>query len=373
MKAPASQMHGESSEAWRRPLLTPSLPALLLRSPCALGLATPTAVMVGTGGWAGRHVMQGGWGPCHHPHRSCSSARSTPPPPPLPPVSRAFLRHTFAGVGAAHGVLIKGGDALERACRVRTVVFDKTGTLTAGRPHVVEVQPQLEGLNAGDVLALAAAVEAHSEHPLAAAILGMARQRHAVAAAQQQQQGTAADGGGCSSSGGGGSIDGGAAPLLQARDVEVTVGQGISGWVQLSPGGPGSGLGSQALAAIQAAGAAQAAEPAGPAGLPGTPPAAAAAHTSSSLAGLLAAAAGEPGSPSSAGRRPAKKAAPAGEALVVVGNKRRMAGAGVVVPPGAEAFMAAQEGRGSTCVLVAVGQRLAGVVAVMDPIKPEAR
>jgi Cd2+/Zn2+-exporting ATPase len=73
--------------------------------------------------------------------------------------------------GAARkGVLIKGGAHLERAAAVRCVAFDKTGTLTPGRPEVVDVIP-MDGIADRDVLALAAAVERRSDHPIAHAIL----------------------------------------------------------------------------------------------------------------------------------------------------------------------------------------------------------
>lgn len=80
-----------------------------------------------------------------------------------------------SAIGAAtrRGVLIKGGAALEMAGRVRTVAFDKTGTLTTGRPAVKEIVP-LDASSVADVLSLAASVEAHSEHPLARAIVAQA-------------------------------------------------------------------------------------------------------------------------------------------------------------------------------------------------------
>ena len=101
---------------------------LIIACPCAMGLAVPTAVMVATG--------------------------------------RA----------AQLGALIKGGDALERASRVDTVVFDKTGTLTQGRPVVMELVAVTPG-EEGEVLALAAAVERASEHPLGEALVRAARER----------------------------------------------------------------------------------------------------------------------------------------------------------------------------------------------------
>ena len=95
---------------------------LIIACPCAMGLATPTAVMVGT------------------------------------------------GLGAERGILIKGGEVLERAHRIDTVVFDKTGTLTQGTPRVTDVIPS-EERSSDDLLRRAVSLEAVSEHPLAAAIL----------------------------------------------------------------------------------------------------------------------------------------------------------------------------------------------------------
>jgi Cu+-exporting ATPase len=95
---------------------------LVIACPCALGLATPTAVMVGT------------------------------------------------GVGATLGILVKGGGPLEAAGRADVIVFDKTGTLTRGRPEVTDVIA-LGGGDAKDVIAVAAALERSSEHPLAEAII----------------------------------------------------------------------------------------------------------------------------------------------------------------------------------------------------------
>jgi Cu+-exporting ATPase len=106
---------------------------LIIACPCAMGLAVPTAVMVAT------------------------------------------------GRGAERGVLIKGGEALERLSRLDTVVLDKTGTVTEGKPAVTEIVPA-SGWTESDLLALAAGLEASSEHPLAAAITGAARGRGLAAA-----------------------------------------------------------------------------------------------------------------------------------------------------------------------------------------------
>ncbi|PIA37703.1 hypothetical protein AQUCO_03000329v1 [Aquilegia coerulea] len=106
-----------------------SISVVVIACPCALGLATPTAIMVAT------------------------------------------------GVGANNGVLIKGGDALERAQKVKYVVFDKTGTLTQGRATVTTVKV-FSGMDRGDFLTLVASAEASSEHPLARAIVAYARHFH---------------------------------------------------------------------------------------------------------------------------------------------------------------------------------------------------
>ncbi len=97
---------------------------LVISCPCSLGLATPVAIMVGT------------------------------------------------GKGAENGILIKSGEALETLASVDTVVMDKTGTITEGRPRITSVMPL--GIPREELLAIAAGLEAGSEHPLAAAVLSVA-------------------------------------------------------------------------------------------------------------------------------------------------------------------------------------------------------
>src|SRR5213083_3034808 len=98
---------------------------LIIACPCALGIATPAAIMVGT------------------------------------------------GKGAENGLLIKGGEYLEKAHKLMTVVFDKTGTLTKGRPSVTDVVP-VGAISDEDILRLAASAEKGSEHPLGGAIVSAA-------------------------------------------------------------------------------------------------------------------------------------------------------------------------------------------------------
>ena len=105
-----------------------AIAVLIIACPCALGLATPMAVMVGT------------------------------------------------GRGARAGVLIKNAEAIQRFETVDTLVIDKTGTLTEGKPKLVAIEPA-NGFDKQELLRLAAAVEAHSEHPLAHAIVTAAEER----------------------------------------------------------------------------------------------------------------------------------------------------------------------------------------------------
>ncbi len=100
---------------------------LVIACPCSLGLATPTAIMVGT------------------------------------------------GLGAEHGILMKGGESLETAHKINAVVMDKTGTITKGQPRVTDVVEA--SLGAKELLAGAAAVEKESEHPLSRAICGYAEEK----------------------------------------------------------------------------------------------------------------------------------------------------------------------------------------------------
>ncbi|MCI0820865.1 MAG: heavy metal translocating P-type ATPase [Chloroflexi bacterium] len=101
---------------------------LIIACPCALGLATPTAIMVGT------------------------------------------------SAGARAGVLIRGAESLEQAHKVGVVVFDKTGTLTAGRPSLTDLVPGA-GVSGDEILVLAASVEQRSEHPLGWALVEAAKER----------------------------------------------------------------------------------------------------------------------------------------------------------------------------------------------------
>lgn len=101
---------------------------LIIACPCALGLATPTAIMVGT------------------------------------------------GRGAENGVLIKGGESLETAHKINTVILDKTGTLTKGEPAVTDIIPA-NGFSENEVLSFAATTEKGSEHPLGEAIVKKAKEK----------------------------------------------------------------------------------------------------------------------------------------------------------------------------------------------------
>jgi len=102
---------------------------LIIACPCAMGLATPTAVMVGT------------------------------------------------GIGAENGILIKGGESLENAYKLTAIAFDKTGTLTRGEPQVTDMVASPGDGTEADVLEIAASIESVSEHPLAQAVSRKAREQ----------------------------------------------------------------------------------------------------------------------------------------------------------------------------------------------------
>ncbi|MGB3755735.1 MAG: heavy metal translocating P-type ATPase, partial [Rivularia sp. (in: cyanobacteria)] len=113
-----------------------AIAVMVVACPCALGLATPTAILVGT------------------------------------------------AIGAEQGLLIKGGDVLEKVHQLKTIVFDKTGTLTTGNPTVTDCIPISEKSTTTSLIQLAAAVESGSQHPLAKAILdSAASQKLSISAA----------------------------------------------------------------------------------------------------------------------------------------------------------------------------------------------
>lgn len=107
--------------------ISSAIAVLVISCPCALGLATPVAIMVGT------------------------------------------------GVGASHGILIKSGEALQRAKEVDTVVMDKTGTITSGQLHVTQIGCYVSDMTLDTLAGIAAALEKKSEHPLAEAVVEYAQ------------------------------------------------------------------------------------------------------------------------------------------------------------------------------------------------------
>lgn len=105
---------------------------LIIACPCAMGLATPTAIMVGT------------------------------------------------GKGAEHGILIKDAESLEIAHKINTIIFDKTGTLTKGEPEVTDIIPVDKTINEDELLKLAGSIEKGSEHSLAEAIVKKAEEKQLI-------------------------------------------------------------------------------------------------------------------------------------------------------------------------------------------------
>ena len=146
---------------------------LVIACPCALGLATPTAIIAGT------------------------------------------------GMGAERGILIRNAEALETAAGIDAVVLDKTGTLTEGRPELVEIAPAA-GFGEVEALALAAAVEALSEHPLSVAVVEAAEGRGLALAAADGFE--ALPGAGLTAEVGGRSVLIGARRLFEERGIALDAG-----------------------------------------------------------------------------------------------------------------------------------------------------
>jgi Cu+-exporting ATPase len=143
---------------------------LIIACPCALGLATPTAVMVGT------------------------------------------------GRGAEHGILIKGGESLETVHRIDTVVFDKTGTLTQGEPELTDIVVS-PSLSESELLRLVAAAEKRSEHPLGDAVVKAAEQRNLQL--EEAEDFRAIEGRGIEARVGGKSVVLGNAGLMTDRGIDL--------------------------------------------------------------------------------------------------------------------------------------------------------
>jgi Cu2+-exporting ATPase len=152
--------------------VTLTITVFVIACPDALGLATPMAIMIGT------------------------------------------------GRGAQNGILIKNASALENATRLDVVIFDKTGTLTLGKPEVVEVVAA-PGRSETEVLALAAGMEEHSEHPLAHAILEKAKEKGKEVQAMPAERFTNVDGMGARATSGGEPALVGNRQLMEAERVDL--------------------------------------------------------------------------------------------------------------------------------------------------------
>jgi Cu+-exporting ATPase len=158
--------------------LITAVAVLVVACPCALGLATPVAIMAGT------------------------------------------------GRGAQLGLLIRSGDSLERVHGLATVVLDKTGTLTAGHPAVVHVAP-MDGSDGRDALALAAGAEAASEHPLARAVSAAAAGRGLVPVAADDVEAVA--GHGVTATAGGQRVQAGSLAWLSQTGVDTSMAERLAG------------------------------------------------------------------------------------------------------------------------------------------------
>lgn len=307
---------------------------LVIACPCALGLATPTAVMVGT------------------------------------------------GVGASLGILIKGGDALERAHKVNSVVFDKTGTLTRGKPQVLECKVLDDELTTAQVCHLAAAAESGSEHPIAAAILAYARQE--IGQFQKEEVHVLS------------SLISTASPRVAGRGSDpgsMSHSMDLDDLVVYSSSSPRANIRRRSEVAVSVAQA----ETDGQvrrrssAGITPSSPIRRSQSTSMAVVGGNIAGAGVKAHPGLGitARLPAHlipvglpsklvvydRLTPlqSGEVHVAIGNRALMAQEGVAVTETVNKYMKNKEEGGHTCVIVAAAGQVVAVMAVADPLKPEAQ
>lgn len=302
-----------------------AIAVIVIACPCALGLATPTAVMVGT------------------------------------------------GVAATNGILIKGGESLERAVGIKTVVFDKTGTITAGKPRAVDFKMIAPGLQPGTVFAMAAALERNSEHPIAAAILELEkhynvleRESHEKESCQSSLDDNNSNGNGSSSlpdsaahslSRIGRTLDANNKypTAITSKEVSILVGEGIRGWLKIPKDHPNR----EVLLQFQH----RREREYSPGSSPVTAPIVITKHAIGKFSLT-------------------SEATTSDECIEIsmsIGNKRLMEEVGAFPMPSSsdhasvDAYIRKMESLGCTCVWIAIDASPVAVVAVMDPIKEESR